>query len=90
MLVVILIVVLILLYLGSNDDLQWQGGGVYTAEEPHGWEALSAAVIKQWTKDGRPGGCNLQPWYDMLAIAQELHNPPSRGGVATSAWYIEK
>lgn len=67
-----------------------RGGGVYTAEEPHGWEALSAAVIKQWIKDGRPGGCDLRPWYDMLAVAQELHNPPSRGGVATQARGIEK
>lgn len=70
------------------------GCGVYTQEEmtryTHGWEALSAAVIKQWIKDGRPGGCNLQPWYDMLAVAQELHNPSSRGGVATKARVIEK
>lgn len=62
-----------------------RGGEVYTT----GWEALSAAVIKQWIKDGRPGGCDLRPWYDMLAIAAELHNPPSRGGVATTARVIE-
>lgn len=67
---------------------------MYTQEEmtryTHGWEALSAAVIKQWIKDGRPGGCDLRPWYDMLAVAAELHNPPSRGGVATQARGIEK
>lgn len=70
------------------------GGGVYTQEEmtryTHGWEALAAAVIKQWIKDGRPGGCDLRPWYDMLAVAAELHNPPSRGGVATQARVMEK
>ena len=71
-----------------------RGGGVYTQEEmtrsTHGWEALAAAVIKQWIKDGRPGGCDLRPWYDMLAVAAELHNPPSRGGVATQARVMEK
>lgn len=66
------------------------GGVMYTAEEPHGWEALAAAVIKQWIKDGRPKGCNLQPWYDMIAAAEELKNPPSRGGVPTLARNIEK
>ena len=67
-----------------------RGGGVYTQEEMHGWEALSAAVIKQWIKDGRPGGCDLRPWYDMLAVAEELHNPPSRGGIPKSAWIREE
>ena len=71
-----------------------RGGGVYTAEEmtryTHGWEDLSAAVIKQWIKDGRPGGCDLRPWYDMLEVAAELHNPPSRGGIPKSAWIREE
>lgn len=66
------------------------GGKVYTEEELTGWEALAAAVIKQWIKDGRPKGCDLQPWYDMIAVARELHNPPSRGGVPTLARNIEK
>lgn len=71
-----------------------RGCGVYTAEEmtryTDGWEALAYAVIKQWIKDGRPQGCNLQPWYDMIEAARELHNPPSRGGVPTLARNIEK
>ena len=67
-----------------------RGCRVYTAEEPHGWEALATAVIKQWIKDGRPQGCNLQPWFDMIEAARELKNPPSRGGVPTLARNIEK
>ena len=67
-----------------------RGGGVYTQEDAHGWEALAAAVIKQWIKDGRPRGCDLRPWYDMLAVAAELHNPPSRGGIPKSAWIKEE
>lgn len=68
----------------NGDETGWE------AHYVHGWEALACAVIKQWIKDGRPKGCDLQPWYDMIAIAEELHNPPSRGAVPTTAWNYEK